>query len=135
MSRSSRVQRVVGLILHVLVGGLMIFAGSGKAFGFAPEMIVKKMAEYGLGDKLVLIGVGEMVSAILLLTPLTMTLGVLLTSGFWGGVICIHMAHGEDIIMPSVLLLMTWAGAFLRDPLTFGRFFSSRKFETNEVAV
>ena len=40
--------------------------------------------------------------------------GWLLTSGFSGGVICIHMSHQENFIGPSVLLAVTWTGAFLR---------------------
>jgi len=89
--------------VHVLIGLVMIGAGSGKAFGFAPPEIVKSMGEIGLGDRMTLIGAGEMIAALLLIVPRTKSLGTLLTSGFWGGVICIHMAHGQDVIMPSVI--------------------------------
>jgi hypothetical protein len=81
------------------------------------------MAKYGLGDKIVLIGAGELISAALLLLPWTKSLGALVTSGFWGGVICLHMSHGESYAAGSVLLVTTWLGAFLRDPATFVSFF------------
>jgi len=115
--------KVAGIVLNVLVAGLMIFAGSGKAFGFAPPEIVEKMNAIGLGDKIQLIGYGELISALLLLIPKTSPLGTLLVSGFWGGVICIHMAHGEDFVFPSMLLAVTWAGSFLRGsvPLLAGK--------------
>jgi len=100
--------------LNVLVAGLLIFAGSGKAFGFAPPDVVEKMNSFGLGDKLQLIGYGELISALLLLIPKTSPLGTLLVSGFWGGVICIHMAHHDDFAFPSILLAVTWIGSFLR---------------------
>jgi hypothetical protein len=103
-----------GIVLNVLVAGLLIFAGSGKAFGFAPPEVVEKMQTFGLGDKLQLIGFGELISAVLLLIPRTSPLGTLLVSGFWGGVICIHMAHHEDFVFPIMLLAVTWAGSFLR---------------------
>jgi hypothetical protein len=122
MGTSRKAMRAVGLVLHVLIAGLMIFAGSGKVFGFAPKEVVEGMAKYGLGGKLHLIGSGELITAVLLLVPLTSSLGLLLTSAFWGGVICIHMAHGESYVFPSVLLLLTWLGAYLRNPLTFSSF-------------
>jgi hypothetical protein len=37
----------------------------------------------------------------------------LLTSAFWGGVICINMARHEDFTLPSVLLALTWVGSYL----------------------
>lgn len=78
------------------------------------------MGKYGLGGKLQLIGGGELTTAVLLLIPLTSSLGVLLTSAFWGGVICIHMAHGEPYVFPSVLLVLTWVGGYLRNPMILG---------------
>jgi hypothetical protein len=55
-----------------------------------------------------------MTAAVLLLIPWTSPLGTLLTSGFWGGVICFQMPHHEDFVFPSLLLALTWTGAFLR---------------------
>lgn len=114
MNPQNKWLKVAGIVLNVLIAALMIFAGSGKAFGFAPPEVLEKMKAIGLEDKIQLIGFGEMISAVLLLIPRTSPLGTLLTSGFWGGVICIHMAHHEDFIFPSVLLALTWIGAFLR---------------------
>ncbi len=107
--------RIGGLILHVLLGGLMIFAGVMKLAGMMPPEATQKMPT-GIADHLKLIGAGELVTAILLIVPITSSLGVLLASGFWGGVICIHMAQGDDFIAPSVFLLLTWLGAYLRNP-------------------
>jgi hypothetical protein len=135
MAAYRNVGKIAGLVLHVLVGGLMIFAGSGKVFGFAPPQIVEGMAKYGLSGQLRVIGAGEMISAVLLLIPLTSRPGLLLTSAFWGGVICIHMAHGESYVPASVLLLLTWLGAYLRDPSTLGRLaVVARAEDAREVA-
>ena len=130
MEKSRKIPMIVGLMIHLLVGGLMIFAGSGKAFGFAPRQIVESMKTYGLGDKLVLIGGGELVTAMLLLIPVTSSLGVLLTSAFWGGVICIHMAHRESYVFPSLLLVLTWVGAYLRDPMILASFTNRTRSES-----
>jgi hypothetical protein len=104
----------LGFAIHLLIGALMIFAGSGKAFGFAPAEVGEAMRQYGLGDRLQLIGTGEMIAAILLIVPRTSPLGTLMTSGFWGGVVCIHMANQEDFLFSSAMLALTWVGGLLR---------------------
>ena len=116
--RKSRGQ-VAGLVLHLLIGGLLIFTGSQKILGSVPpEALVK----YGLGEQVRLIGAGAILSAVLLLIPRTSSLGILLTSSFWGGAICIHLAHGEPYLLQAVLLVLSWAGAYLRNPATLSSF-------------
>jgi uncharacterized membrane protein YphA (DoxX/SURF4 family) len=114
MNPTNKWLKRTGLVLNILVAALIVFAGSGKVFGFAPPEVVKQMQAFGLEDRLQLIGTGEMIAALLLLIPRTSPLGTLLTSGFWGGVICIHMAHHQPFAFPSVLLVVTWAGSWLR---------------------
>jgi hypothetical protein len=114
--------RIAGWVLHILIGGLIIFAGAGEVFGFAPAEVASGMEKLGVGDKMKLIATGEMISGLLLLIPVTSSLGVLLTSAFWGGVICIHMSHGESYVGPSVFLALTWLGALLRTPEMFSSF-------------
>src|SRR5262249_47389548 len=76
--------RIGGLMLHVLLGGLMVFAGVMKLAGMMPPEATQKMPA-GIADHLKLIGAGELATAILLIAPITSSLGVLLASGFWGG--------------------------------------------------
>ena len=110
---------IAGWVLHGLVGGIMLLAGSAKVLGlFPPEQVAK----LGLGVPIQVIGAGELVSAVLLLVPRTASLGVLLTSGFWGGAICMHLAKSEPFVLQSALLLLTWAGAWLRVPGAFASF-------------
>ena len=97
---------LAGLALHILIGGLLIFTGSQKLLGpVPPEALVK----YGLGDQARLIGAGALLTALLLLIPRTSSLGILLASSFWGGAICIHMAHGESYLFQSLVLVLSWA--------------------------
>jgi hypothetical protein len=120
-----------GLVLHILIGGLLIFTGSQKLLATAPpEALVK----YGLGEQTRLIGAGAVLTAMLLLIPRTSALGILLTSSFWGGAICIHLAHGEPYVVQAVLLVLSWAGAYLRNPATLGGFSGPREM-TREVAT
>ena len=119
MIPSNKATRITGLVVHVLIAAMMIFAGSMKLFGHLPPEALEGMSKYGLTGKLHLIAAGEIVAAVLLLIPFTSSLGVLMTSGFWGGVICLHMTHDESYILPSVLLAVTWLGAVLRNPVTW----------------
>jgi hypothetical protein len=111
--------KIAGLALHILIGGLMLFTGTEKVLGMVPP---EALAKYGLGQQMRLIGAGALLTALLLLIPRTSSLGILLTSSFWGGAICIHMAHGEPYLFQAVLLVLSWAGAHLRDPATLGSF-------------
>ena len=119
MKASRNWKTIAGWVLHGLVGGIMLLAGSAKVLGlFPPEQVAK----LGLGVPIHVIGAGELVSAILLLVPRTASLGVLLTSGFWGGAICLHMSKAEPFVLQSALLLLTWAGAYLRVPGAFSSY-------------
>jgi MFS family permease len=112
-------QMIGGWVLHGLIAGIMILAGSAKVLGFFPP---EEVAKLGLSLPIQVIGAGELASAILLLIPHTSSLGLLLTSGFWGGAICLHMSKGEPFVLQSALLLFTWVGGYLRVPGTFGSF-------------
>jgi hypothetical protein len=108
-----------GLTLHILIGGLMIFTGSQKILGWIPP---EALAKYGLAEQMRLIGAGAVFTALLLLIPRTSSLGILLASGFWGGAISIHMAHDEPYIFQSAMLVLSWVGAYLRNPATLSTF-------------
>jgi hypothetical protein len=110
---------LTGLVLHTLIGGVLILTGSQKVLGSVPP---EALVRYGLGEQARLIGAGALLTALVLLVPRTSSLGILLASSFWGGAICIHMAHGEPYLVQAVLLVLSWAGATLRDPATFSSF-------------
>src|SRR5450631_3269719 len=118
--KSTRVWTMVGgWVLHGLIAGVMILAGSAKVLGFFPP---EEVAKLGLTLPIQVIGAGELASAILLLIPRTSSLGLLLTSGFWGGAVCLHMSKAEPFAIQSVFLLLTWVGGYLRVPGAFGSF-------------
>ena len=122
--------KIAGLVLHVLIGGLMIFTGAQKILGLVPT---EALAKYGLGEQMQLIGAGAFLSALLLVMPRTSSLGILLTSAFWGGAISIHMGNNDPYVLQAVMLVLSWVGAYLRSPATLGGF-SGRPRVTREVA-
>jgi hypothetical protein len=111
--------KLIGVVLHLLIGGLLILTGAQKILGLVPP---EALAIYGLGEQVRLIGAGAILTALLLVIPRTSSLGILLTSSFWGGAICIHMAHGEPYLFQAVVLVLSWAGAYLRNPATLSSF-------------
>jgi hypothetical protein len=108
--------KTAGLVLHFLIAGLLVLTGMQKLLGSVPPAALVK---YGLGEQTQLIGAGALFTALLLVVPRTSPLGILLISAFWGGAICIHMAHGEPYHLQAVLLVLSWVGAYLRNPTTF----------------
>ena len=101
-----------GLGLNVLIAALMLAAGGFKLSGKIPAEEVAKMGP--MKDKIMLLGFGEVATAILLVIPVTAPLGTLLMSGLWGGIIATNMGRGELWAPWAVLLLVTWLGAYLR---------------------
>jgi DoxX-like family len=133
MNATRNWKTIGGWVLHGLIAGMMILAGSAKVFGFFPPDQVEKM---GLSLPIQVIGAGELASAIMLLIPRTSSLGLLLTNAFWGGAICLHMSKGELFVLPSALLLFTWVGGYLRVPGAFGSFaVPSESMQKREYAV
>jgi hypothetical protein len=124
MKASRNWKTIAGWVLHGLIAGIMLLAGSAKLLGMFPP---EEVAKLGLGVPIQVIGTGEVVSALLLLIPRTASLGVLLTSSFWGGAICLHMSRGEPFVLQSVLLLLTWVGTYGRVPAMFSSFCASSK--------
>ena len=124
MKQNPKWARITGLVIHVLIGGVMIFAGGFKVVA-PPAELVENLQKLNLVGEVKLIGVGELVAGLLLIIPITMSLGTLATSGFWGGVISIHMSQHDGYILWSVFLLLTWVGAYLRNPATLASFFRS----------
>ncbi len=115
MSEQSKPKRIAGWIILALVCAIMIYSGTGKLFGFAPEYMAEGLKESGLSEETLLIGAAETISAILLLIPRTSSAGILLVSSFWGGAIVSHMTKNDGYVLPAVLLVMCWAGAVLRN--------------------
>jgi hypothetical protein len=122
--------KIAGLVLHILIGGLMIFASLGKVVGTPPAEVLEMLRKTGLEEQLRLIGYGELITGILLIVPWTASLGVLLASAFWGGAICTHMGLHTSYVFQSMILALTWVGAYLRLPEMFSSF--TRSLSANQ---
>jgi uncharacterized membrane protein YphA (DoxX/SURF4 family) len=107
-----------------LLTALFVFSAAGKLLQAQP--VVEMFAKFGLTKHLLLIGTGELVSAILFLIPRTTSLGLLLLSAYMGGAIVTHMQHGEPFVVQSVILGLIWIAGWLRHPEVLQSFRSPR---------
>jgi hypothetical protein len=107
----SKTCKIAGWVISGLLTALYLFSASGKLF-LHPE----QMEQMHLGDWRIIIALGEIGSALLYLFPKTNKFGTLLLSSYMGGAIIIHMTGGLSIMFPSIILLMIWIGAFIRNP-------------------
>jgi hypothetical protein len=110
----SKTRKIVAWIIAGLLTALYIFSASGKLF-LHPE----QMDQLKLGNWRIIIAIGELTSAFLFLFPKTNKYGTLLLSSYMGGAIIIHMTGGLSIALPSIVLILIWFVAFLRNPELF----------------
>ncbi len=106
----SKASKITAWVIAGLLTLLYFFSASGKFLH--PE----QMGMMHLGNWRVIIGLGEIASALLFLFPRTNVYGTLLLSAYMGGAIIIHMTSGLSIVMPSVVLILVWVVGFLRNP-------------------
>lgn len=112
-----RGRRIAGTIL-IFLPGLALAVSSAVKFAGVP-VVVHEMAALGFsGGRYALVAILEALSAALFLYPRTRSLGLLLFSAFFGGILCVHVQRGElpKAIPPALLLALAWAGTWLRHP-------------------
>lgn len=113
-TKISKTRNIIAWIIALLLTALYLYSASGKLF-LHPE----QMEQMRLGNWRIIIAVGEIVSALLFLFPVTNRFGTLLLSSYMGGAIIIHMTGGISIVMPSVVLILVWVVFYLRYPEFF----------------
>jgi hypothetical protein len=110
---NSKIKTIAAWVIAGLLTALYLFSASGKL------MHPEQMVQMKLGDWRIIIAIGEIISSLLFLIPKTNKLGTLLLSAYMGGAIIIHMTSAMSIAMPSVVLILVWVVAFLRNPELF----------------
>ena len=111
----SKGRRIAGMVF-ISLGSIVLIASAGAKFAHVPK-VVNELGAMGFdGSRLTMIGIAEIVSALLFLVPLTRALGLLLISAYMGGAIATHVQHGQPFIQPAMILAILWMGAWLRHP-------------------
>jgi hypothetical protein len=106
-------------IIYWVFTGLVAFVFLGSAAGklSANEEAIKMAAGFGLDAKTyTILGIVELVCAILFIIPRTGIVGTLLLSAYMGGAIASHLEHGVSIVAPCIVQTFMLAVAFFRFP-------------------
>lgn len=109
----TKTTKTIAWVISGLLTALFLFSASGKI------MHPEQMEQMKLGDWRIIIIIGEIGSALLFLFPKTTKFGTFLLSAYMGGAIIIHMMNAMSIVMPSIVLILVWVVAFLRNPELF----------------
>lgn len=99
----------ISILLGLFLAG---FSGLGKLMG--GEDVVAMFTKGGIDDWRTIIGIGEIVSAILFVVPATQRFGTWLLSAYFGGAIMYHMTIGESIMVPAAFLIIIWILSIFR---------------------
>ena len=111
-----KARRIIGTAL-IVVGGALLLGSASAKLAHVPQVIAQMNSVGFSGEKLTLVAILELLSALLFLIPATRSAGLLLVSSFLGGAIATHLQHGQSILPPSMMLIVLWLGAWLRHPV------------------
>ena len=100
----------------VYLSGILLIGSSIAKFAHVPK-VASQLATIGFGgERLTIIAILEIVSAVLFLVRPLRAAGFLMASAYMGGAIAAHMGHGEPVIQPAFVLAVLWLGGWLRHP-------------------
>lgn len=112
----SKGRKITAWIAVGLMTALFMMSATMKLMASKDAEIAVNFVKWGLEGKLMLIGMGELIAAILFLIPRTSSIGVLLLTAHLGGAIVTHMSNGEMFIPQAIMLLLVWVANYLRNP-------------------
>lgn len=115
--RTLTTSQKVGYVLAGILSLLLLVPATLKIIGF--PMFVELFTARNISEFLTIIGIGLAVSAILYAIPRTKMIGTLLLSSYFGGAIIFHMTANESFTVQSVILVLVWFLAWLREPQVF----------------
>ena len=115
----SKARKIAGYTISIIASFMLFMAGIMKIIG-NEEMKINMTKVTNFGDKLMLIGILEIIILILFWIPRTRNIGFFLLASFGGGIIVAEIVTGE---MPFAGILVTtlfYVGTILRKPTLSG---------------
>ena len=109
----NKVIRLSGWILSGLLSLMFIMSAVMKII--KNDGAVEQATSIGINASTnQMLGIVEIISAILFIIPRTGVLGFLLLTSYMGGAIATHLQHGQSIAFVIVLQSLIWVAAGLR---------------------
>ena len=113
--KSEKTKRIIYWVLTGLVAFVFIASAAGKLF--ANEEAIKMAANFGLEAKsYTMLGIVELLCAVLFIIPRTAILGTLLLVAYMGGAIATHLEHSVSILAPCLIQTFVFLVASYRFP-------------------
>ena len=115
LARPSLIVRIIGWLLAAPPVGMLLMSASTKFI--QPAWMEKAMEPIGWTmDKMIPLGIIEVLCTVLYLVPRTNVLGAILLTGYLGGAIATHVRIGEYGAMQVAMGVMLWVSLALREP-------------------
>ena len=113
---NEKTRKIIGWVLSGLLTLALLGSAAAKFSGQADE----QMSASGFTDEeVMMIAVGELISAILFIIPKTSSLGTLLLGSYFGGAIVTHMLTpppNDSYLAPAIFLILIWVTGWVRNP-------------------
>lgn len=123
---TTKTKNIINWSLAGIVG--FIFIGSAMSKFFGGEEAIEMAKNIGLGaETFKILGVVELVSALLFIFPRTGIIGTLLLAAYMGGAMATHLTHEQSIIAPAIIEAIIWLAAIQRFPELKTRLLQSNK--------
>lgn len=113
---SSKTQKWVSTGIMALPALIMVYSGIMKITH--NEMMVESLGKVGFLPYITVVGVSELVFAILFMIPKTYKVGFFFVTSYLGGAAAIEIAEGRFPIA-FVFIALAWIGVYLRDKNMF----------------
>ena len=113
---SQKAQKIVAVILMGIPALMLVFSSILKITS-QPAM-VESLSKVGFAPYIVIVGVFELVFAILFLVPKTRKVGFLFVTSYLGGAAALEIAEGRAPIA-FVFVALTWIGMYLMERNVF----------------
>jgi hypothetical protein len=118
-SQISKTRKKAGYTLSILASLVILTTGIMKVIGCTQmQLNMSKIANFG--DKVVLMGMIELVILVLYWIPRTMNMGFFFLASFCGGFIVAQIVVGEIPIPGIILSTLFYVGTMLRKPSLSG---------------
>jgi len=110
-----KVQKIIGYVLSVLFSVQILIAGVFKLVN-EPGVVGRMNQITNWGDKLLFVGILELVILALYWIPKTTKLGFYLMCSFMGGVIVAEVVAETEPLVGIVTTILLYAGTIMRNP-------------------
>lgn len=110
---------------------LIIIMGAFMKLTSASQL-VEIYSKIGLLPYIKILGATEFLLTAFFLYPRTLKIGLLLSTGYFGGAMAVELSHGTIFIFPAAILAMIWIGAYLRNNSLFA--LDSSRSQTADIS-